>query len=191
MAISRSFGATLLTTRSPIEIWPLVMPSNPAIILSRVDFPQPDGPTRVTNSPSTMSMFTPCKISVEPNDLRTSRIPTDAIVPPERCFCDALRETRYECAVCLFAGIAHNYGSATKSWCKVILMANTTPCRNAQQASVQRCGYGADARAALRFMEDLLQPDVGADRLAAGGNQQVDLVGRQLQARRDSVQPGA
>jgi len=70
-------------------------------------------------------------------------------------------------------------------------MANTTPCRNAQQALVQRCGYGADACAALRFMEDLLQPDVGADRLAAGGNQHVDLVGRQLQARRDSVQPGA
>lgn len=50
MATSRSFGATLLTTRSPIAICPREIFSRPAIILRRVDFPQPDGPTRVTNS---------------------------------------------------------------------------------------------------------------------------------------------
>ena len=33
--------------------------------------------------------------------------------------------------------------------------------------------------------------DVGMDSIAAGGDQQVDLVGRQLQPRRDGVQPGA
>ena len=46
MAMSRSFGATLLTTRSPIAISPREIFSSPAIIRSSVDFPQPDGPTR-------------------------------------------------------------------------------------------------------------------------------------------------
>ncbi len=52
MAMSRSFGGTALTTRDPIRISPAVMFSRPAIMRSRVDFPQPDGPTRITNSPS-------------------------------------------------------------------------------------------------------------------------------------------
>src|SRR3954465_8356502 len=37
---------------------PLVMSSSPTIIRSRVDFPQPDGPTRIMNSPSAMSRLT-------------------------------------------------------------------------------------------------------------------------------------
>ena len=59
MAMSRSFGCRLLTTRSPIEISPSEIVSRPAIIRSNVDFPQPDGPTRMTNSPSSMSTLTP------------------------------------------------------------------------------------------------------------------------------------
>src|SRR3954447_2833961 len=38
---------------------PAVMSSRPTIMRSRVDFPQPDGPTRMTNSPSAMSRLTP------------------------------------------------------------------------------------------------------------------------------------
>src|SRR4051812_33309404 len=38
---------------------PEVMSSRPTIIRSSVDFPQPDGPTRMTNSPSAMSRLTP------------------------------------------------------------------------------------------------------------------------------------
>ena len=34
---------------------PAVMFSSPAIIRSKVDFPQPEGPTSTTNSPSTNS----------------------------------------------------------------------------------------------------------------------------------------
>src|SRR6188472_172854 len=34
------------------------MSSRPTIIRSRVDFPQPDGPTRIMNSPSCTSMLT-------------------------------------------------------------------------------------------------------------------------------------
>src|SRR4051812_36312485 len=37
---------------------PEVMSSRPTIIRSRVDFPHPDGPTRIMNSPSAMSRLT-------------------------------------------------------------------------------------------------------------------------------------
>src|SRR5688572_7242645 len=37
---------------------PEVMSSRPTIIRSSVDFPQPDGPTRIMNSPSCTSMLT-------------------------------------------------------------------------------------------------------------------------------------
>src|SRR5918912_859095 len=77
--MSRSFGWTLLTTRSPIEIVPEVMFSRPASIRSNVDLPQPEGPTSTTNSPSSIGIDTPCKTSKFPNDLRTSRICTDDI----------------------------------------------------------------------------------------------------------------
>src|SRR5579871_4070220 len=79
MAISRSLGWTLLTTRSPIEIVPEVMFSRPASIRNRVDLPQPEGPTRTTKAPSSIGIVTPCKTSKPPKDFRTSRICTDDI----------------------------------------------------------------------------------------------------------------
>src|SRR5690606_9873620 len=54
----RSRGARSLTLRSPIIMSPEVMSSRPTIIRSSVDFPQPDGPTRMMNSPSATSMLT-------------------------------------------------------------------------------------------------------------------------------------
>src|SRR5215217_1846870 len=77
--MSRSFGWTLLTTRSPIEMVPEVMFSRPASIRNKVDLPQPEGPTSTTNSPSSIGIDTPCKTSKLPNDFRTSRICTDDI----------------------------------------------------------------------------------------------------------------
>src|SRR3954464_5158378 len=53
--MSRSRGALSLTTSPPIFSSPSVMSSSPAIIRRAVDFPQPDGPTRITNSPSLIS----------------------------------------------------------------------------------------------------------------------------------------
>src|ERR1700733_505304 len=53
--MSRSLGALSLTTWPPIFSSPAVMSSRPATIRSAVDFPQPDGPTRIMNSPSAMS----------------------------------------------------------------------------------------------------------------------------------------
>src|SRR5215470_17351881 len=80
--MSRSFGWTLLTTRSPIEMVPEVMFSRPASMRSSVDLPQPEGPTRTTNSPSSIGIDTPCRTSKLPNDLRTSRIWTEDIQFP-------------------------------------------------------------------------------------------------------------
>src|SRR5271166_69148 len=79
MAMSRSLGWTLLTTRSPIEIVPEVMFSSPASMRSRVDLPHPEGPTRTTNSPSSIGTVTPCRTSNPPNDFRTSRMCTEDI----------------------------------------------------------------------------------------------------------------
>src|SRR6202035_1025728 len=62
---------------------PEVMFSSPASIRSKVDLPQPEGPTRTTKAPSSIGIDTPCKTSKPPNDFRTSRICTDDIhFPP-------------------------------------------------------------------------------------------------------------
>src|SRR5580700_4235254 len=53
--MSRSLGVLLFTTWPPMSSSPEVMSSRPAIMFSVVDFPQPDGPTRMTNSPSAIS----------------------------------------------------------------------------------------------------------------------------------------
>src|SRR4051812_45016250 len=58
MARLRSRGARSLTFLPPMTMSPEVMSSRPTIIRSRVDFPQPDGPTRIMNSPSATSMDT-------------------------------------------------------------------------------------------------------------------------------------
>src|SRR3954462_1617201 len=54
MAMSRSRDGTWLTTRSPMRSRPLEISSRPATIRSAVVLPQPDGPTRTMNSPSSI-----------------------------------------------------------------------------------------------------------------------------------------
>ena len=63
MAMSRSLGATSLTTRPPISIVPALGRSSPATMLSSVDLPQPDGPTSTVNSPLSMSRLIPFNTS--------------------------------------------------------------------------------------------------------------------------------
>src|SRR4029450_1533087 len=53
--MSRSFGGTSFTTRSPIAIVPSLIRSRPATLRSAVCFPPPYGPTRIRNSPSATS----------------------------------------------------------------------------------------------------------------------------------------
>jgi hypothetical protein len=64
MATSRRFGGTPSTDRPPMRISPPSWVSRPAIMRNMVDFPQPDGPTRVRNSPPTMASETPRRIAV-------------------------------------------------------------------------------------------------------------------------------
>src|SRR3954454_22491989 len=56
--MSRCLGARSVTSRPPISIAPSETSSRPAIMRSSVDFPHPDGPTRTTNSPSSISSET-------------------------------------------------------------------------------------------------------------------------------------
>ena len=53
--MSRAFGGRSLTTFPPTRTVPEVMSSSPAIIRSADVLPQPDGPTKTTNSPSATS----------------------------------------------------------------------------------------------------------------------------------------
>src|SRR3954452_1157122 len=55
--MSRSRDGTWFTTRSPMRSRPLEISSRPATIRSAVVLPQPEGPTRTMNSPSSTSRF--------------------------------------------------------------------------------------------------------------------------------------
>src|SRR5579875_2307309 len=55
MAMSRSFGARSFTTSPSMRSSPREMSSRPAIMLRVVDLPHPEGPTRMQNSPSSIS----------------------------------------------------------------------------------------------------------------------------------------
>src|ERR687897_1690137 len=70
--MSRSLGCLSLTRWPPMRNSPEVMSSSPAIMLSVVDFPQPEGPTRMMNSPSAISRSSSCTATVPSgNDLVT------------------------------------------------------------------------------------------------------------------------
>ena len=69
MAMSRSFGATELTSLPSMRISPSLTLSSPAIMASSVDLPQPDGPTRAMNSPVRASRSMPLSTSTAPNRL--------------------------------------------------------------------------------------------------------------------------
>src|SRR5262245_41253745 len=71
MASLRLAGASLVTSRPSIEILPPLVSSSPAINLSRVDLPQPEGPTKTTNSPSSISKLMFGMMFVAPKDLVT------------------------------------------------------------------------------------------------------------------------
>src|SRR5262245_8803067 len=74
MAMSRSIGGTSLTTVSSIRISPEVTASSPAIMRRVVVLPQPEGPTKTTNSRSWIcrsTSFTACVVSNFLLSLRT------------------------------------------------------------------------------------------------------------------------
>src|SRR4051794_17364823 len=63
MATSRSLADWSLTTSPFRRIVPVVTSSRPATIRSAVVLPQPDGPTRTTNSPSSTKRSSACTAS--------------------------------------------------------------------------------------------------------------------------------
>ena len=71
MAMPRSEGESAFTTWLSMASVPEVMSSSPATSRSRVDLPQPDGPTKTTNSLFLMSRSTPLITSTLPNDFFT------------------------------------------------------------------------------------------------------------------------
>jgi hypothetical protein len=66
MAMSRSVGPIVLTILPSIETSPAEIDSSPAIMRSRVDLPQPDGPTSTHSALSGMAMETPFTASTLP-----------------------------------------------------------------------------------------------------------------------------
>ena len=66
MAMFRFDGWTPFIVWPLIAISPVVMSSSPAIMFRSVDLPQPDGPTRTRNSPSSTEMSTWCRTSTGP-----------------------------------------------------------------------------------------------------------------------------
>src|SRR5882762_7548629 len=82
MAMSRSFGGMSLTTRPPISTIPSLGRSRPAMMLSSVDLPQPDGPTSTVNSPLSMSRSIPFNTSRLAYRFDRARMLNAAIRPP-------------------------------------------------------------------------------------------------------------
>ncbi len=62
----RSAGRTPIIERPLIAISPEVISSSPAIMLSSVDLPQPEGPTSTRNSPSSIEMSVSWRIFTAP-----------------------------------------------------------------------------------------------------------------------------
>src|SRR5271166_4242245 len=74
MAMSRFDGCRSLTTWPPIRISPELIDSSPAMVLSNVDLPQPDGPTSTRKPPCSSEMSMPLRISMAPKRLRRALI---------------------------------------------------------------------------------------------------------------------
>ena len=66
MAMPRLAGGVVFTVSPAILISPALASSSPAMMRNSVDFPQPEGPTKITNSPSSTDRSMPCSTSVEP-----------------------------------------------------------------------------------------------------------------------------
>src|SRR5690606_27644446 len=80
MAMPRLAGGTSLTISPSMAICPPEISSSPQIRRRSVDFPQPDGPTKATNSPSSTVRSMPLSTSTGPKDLRISESSSLAII---------------------------------------------------------------------------------------------------------------
>src|SRR5690349_9423579 len=81
MARPRFAGATSFMRAPSMKRSPLVISSRPATRRSSVDLPQPEGPTKTTNSRSSMASETPLITSTSPKRFLILSSWTVAIVP--------------------------------------------------------------------------------------------------------------
>src|SRR5580692_8584728 len=79
MAMSRLDGCWWFTTLPPMRISPDEICSRPAIVLRRVDLPQPDGPTSTRKPPFSSVMSIPFRTSIVPKRLRRALISSVAM----------------------------------------------------------------------------------------------------------------
>src|ERR1700758_3976194 len=77
--MSRLEGCRLLIALPSTRISPALIDSSPAIVLSNVDLPQPDGPTRTRNPPLSRLRSMPLRISKAPKRLRRPSISRKAM----------------------------------------------------------------------------------------------------------------
>src|SRR5215510_3882575 len=77
--MSRLDGCRWFTTLPPMRISPDEICSRPAIVLRRVDLPQPDGPTSTRKPPFSSVMSIPFRTSMVPKSLRSELISSVAI----------------------------------------------------------------------------------------------------------------
>ena len=71
MAMPRSAGGSSFIRSPSIATSPALISSSPATMRSNVDLPQPDGPTKTTNSPSSIARSTPWITGTLPKLLAT------------------------------------------------------------------------------------------------------------------------
>src|SRR5580693_5876826 len=77
--MSRLDGCRSLIERPSMLMFPALIDSKPAIVLSSVDLPQPDGPTNTRKPPLSSVRSMPLRISTEPKRLRRPFISRNAI----------------------------------------------------------------------------------------------------------------
>ncbi len=78
MESPRFAGGTSTTLEPSIKMRPPLTSSSPAIIRSSVVLPQPDGPTKTTNDPSSISRSALGMTTCGPNALQT---PSSVMLP--------------------------------------------------------------------------------------------------------------
>src|SRR5689334_5338713 len=90
MPIPRSLGSTQVTSRPPISTCPRRTSMRPAMEWSRVDFPQPDGPSSTMNSPGSMDRSSDSRMEFPPSTTWRSRMITLEMDAMAATSCSAL-----------------------------------------------------------------------------------------------------
>src|SRR6185369_12170074 len=87
MAMPRRAGGSAVTSLPPMNTWPALTPSSPAIRRSVVDLPQPEGPSSTTKRPAAASKLTPSTARADSHALVTPRkLIADNRIPPTQSY---------------------------------------------------------------------------------------------------------